>query len=331
MLSIIIPIYNVESYLRKCIDSVLSQTYQDWELILVDDGSSDNCPEICDEYAQKDERILVIHKENGGQGSARNQGLNVAKGDYISFIDSDDYIEPEMYAVMIEALERTGSDISICGLKTHSGIRVKETVLYGTQEVEIIGAEEILRHYFKTPYVTGSPVDKIYRKELFQKIRFPEGVAREDVYIMHYIYGACNKVVHTGKCFYNYIVREGSSENQEFSPKFLISMQIADERHKYIRENFPALLSLSQISVYGSRLSAIKKITRSNAIKKYKTIYDELRTYIRENPAPTKGYKKLRKEILYFPWLYKLKMDISHKWRKKIKHIVQRSFFRGRG
>jgi len=325
MLSIIIPVYNVEKYLEKCIESVLAQTYLDWELILVNDGSTDGCPAICDAYAQKDERIKVIHKENGGQGSARNRALDICKGEYIAFLDSDDYIDPEMYSVMMEALIRTDSDVSMCGLKTHSGVRISYPKISG-EEVVINGAEEILRHYFLTPYVTGAPVDKVYRRALFEDIRYPEGVAREDVYIMHRVLGKCKKAVHTGKCFYNYIIREGSSEHQEFSPKFLVSIKIADERYEYIKANFHALEPLARNSVYGSRLSAIKKIVRSGSVKKYREIYDELRAYVKANLAPTKKQRKERWEILYFPFWYKLKLDIKHKWKKRIKRFVLKLF-----
>ena len=113
-LSIIVPVYNVEPYLRRCIDSILAQTFTDFELILVDDGSPDNCPAICDEYAEKDPRIVVIHKQNGGLSDARNAGLDIARGEYIGFVDSDDYIDAEMYEKMYNAAIMHNSDIVSC-------------------------------------------------------------------------------------------------------------------------------------------------------------------------------------------------------------------------
>lgn len=115
MISTIIPVYNVDNYLPKCVDSIINQTYKNLEIILVDDGSLDRCPDICDEYAKKDKRIIVIHKKNGGLSDARNAGLEIAKGEYISFIDSDDYINEHMYEDMLSAIENVDADLCICG------------------------------------------------------------------------------------------------------------------------------------------------------------------------------------------------------------------------
>ncbi len=321
LLSVIVPVYNVEAYLSACIESILNQTYKNLELFLVDDGSTDRCGDICDDYAQKDPRIKVIHKENGGQGSARNRALDVAEGEYIAFVDSDDYIEPTMYEVMIEALERTDSDMSLCGFITHSGLRVAKSPV-PKEEYILNSAEEILRDYFSSPFVDGSPCNKVLRRAVFDGIRYPEGVAREDVYIMHRLFAQCARAVHGGHCFYNYNIREGSSEQQEFHPKYLISIKIADERCAFIEERFPNLAPLARRSAYGSRMSAIKKIVRSGAVKQYKETYDELVDFLRKNPAPTKEQAKLRRLIVHFPLLYKFKVNIDHKWRKKVKAFI---------
>ena len=116
-LSVIVPVYKVEKYLSKCIDSILAQTFTDFELILIDDGSPDRCGEICDEYAAKDSRIIVIHQQNKGVSAARNAGLEIAKGKYIGFVDSDDWIEPEMYQILIATANETASELVICGSK----------------------------------------------------------------------------------------------------------------------------------------------------------------------------------------------------------------------
>lgn len=321
LLSVIVPVYNVEAYLPKCIESILAQTYGDLELLLVDDGSPDNSGAICDDYAKKDSRITVIHKENGGQGSARNRALDIAKGEYIAFVDSDDFIEPNMYETMIEAMERTGSDLSLCGFITHSGLRLVESAV-PDKETVFKSDEEILRYYLDSPFVGGQPWNKVFKKTAFDSIRFPEGTAREDVYIMHLALAECKKAVHTAERLYHYIVREGSSEHQAFNPKVLISMQIADERHTFMQQNYPALSQLSYRAVYGSRISAIRKIVRSGVVKQYRGIYDELIEYLRNNPAPAKEQEKDRTLMVYFPAIYKLKMDIRHKYRKKLKSVV---------
>lgn len=323
LLSVIVPVYNVEAYLPKCIDSILQQTYADLEVFLVDDGSTDSCGRICDDYAQKDSRIKVIHKKNGGQGSARNYALDIAQGDYITFVDSDDFIDPDMYSVMIEALERTDSDMSLCGFVTLSSLRLANSVI-PAQETVFEGPESILRTYITTPHIGSAVWNKVYRRHLFDEIRFPEGVAREDVYILHHVYDKCRRAVHTAQHFYNYIVRDGSSEHQVFHPKFLISLQIADNRRDLIREKYPNLLPFAEKAHYGSRISAINKIVRSHAVKEYREIYDELRAFLKDTPAPIKEYKKLRALILYFPALYRLRLDFQHKYRAKLKKLVLR-------
>ena len=321
LLSVIIPVYNTEQYLLKCISSVLDQTYQHMEIFLIDDGSTDNSGRICDEYAQKDSRIYVIHKENGGQGAARNCALDRIRGDYIAFVDSDDYLEKDMYTTMIDAIERTNSDLSLCGFATHSGLRIIHS---GCSEREFVmdSAEELMRRYFDSPFIGGAPWNKIYRKELFDSIRFPEGVAREDIYIMYRLLGSCKRAVHTGKPLYHYIIRDGSSEHQAFQTKYLISIDIADQRCEYIRENFPELLELAEIACYGARLSAIRKIVRSSSVKKYKSIYDDLVEYIKTHTAPTKEYERQRKKILYHPFMFTLEMNIKHKYRKRLKECL---------
>lgn len=326
LLSIIIPIYNVEAYLEKCVNSVRNQTYKNIEIILVDDGSPDKCPEICDRFAKEDDRINVIHKENGGQGSARNMGLDIAKGDYIAFIDSDDYVDENMYEIMIEALERTDSDMSFCGFYSHSGVRVVESTKFRNEHIWQ-NAEQLLEALFKVEAI-GNPCNKVCKSELFSDIRFPEGVAREDIYIMHNLYGKCSRAVHTGKSLYHYLVREGSSEHQGFDPKFLISIQIAEDRREYVRANFPRLLSYADHSCYGERICAINMIVRSGCEKLYPDILDELKDYIRNNQPDTKEFKKLRREILYFPLIYKITCNFQYKWRKKAKAFLIKLRFR---
>ena len=321
LLSVIVPVYNVESYLPTCIESIINQTYSNLELFLVDDGSTDKSGEICDEYAKKDSRIMVIHKENGGQGSARNRALDIAKGEYIAFVDSDDHIELNMYDAMINALERTDSDLVLCGFYTDSGLRIVDSIV-PEKEMIFESDEELLRKYFDSPFVGGQPWNKVFKSSVFDELRFPEGTAREDVYIMHLALSKCKRAVHCGKRLYHYIVRDGSSEHQAFNPKVLISIKIAEDRHKFIKDNYPALSELSYKTTYGSRISAIKKIVRSDSVKQYKDIYDELVDFLRKNPAPTKEQAKLRRLIVCFPVIYKLKMDIRHKYRKKIKKFI---------
>lgn len=216
MISIIIPVYQVEKYIRKCLDSVLCQTYADLEIILVDDGSKDACPGICDAYAKIDSRIRVIHQENAGLSAARNSGIEIAGGEYIGFIDSDDYIEPTMYEKLYAAAESTGADIVICGFQ-------RENEAGKTLQVENIkpcsgtGIDFIRQDGIKKNYAWN----KLFRRELFESIRFPVGKTYEDVYIMQDIFAQADNVTSIADIAYHYLIRNGSITYINTSPQKL--------------------------------------------------------------------------------------------------------------
>lgn len=175
-LSIIVPIYKTELYLKKCIDSILNQIFKNFELILVADGSPDRCGEICDEYAKKDNRIKVIHKKNGGQASARNEGLDIAKGNYIGFVDSDDWLEPNMYEVLYNEIIKSNSIISICKITTSKKIKNK------VKKIKILDSKEkIFDALLRENYLKWSVCNKLYKKEDIKNIRFLEGQIYEYV------------------------------------------------------------------------------------------------------------------------------------------------------
>lgn len=208
MISVIVPIFNVDIYLPKCIDSIIYQSYPDLEIILVDDGSLDRCPEICDDYANKDNRIKVIHKSNGGLSNARNAGLEIATGEYISFIDSDDYIAEHMYKDMLSAIENADADLCICGYdrvnnigEVKSSAQYKNAILSQDQAFEMLVQGNV---YFIIS------CNKLYRKEIFDSLRFKEGKTHEDEFIMHHVYGECSNIVTLEKSYYNYLMRESS-------------------------------------------------------------------------------------------------------------------------
>lgn len=207
LISVIIPIYNVEPYLHRCVDSVLAQTYRNIEIILVDDGSPDNCPAICDEYAEKDSRVKVIHKENGGVSSARNAGLDIAKGDYIGFVDSDDWIEPDMYEVLYSAIQNTGADIASIVVNTGDTQPIKKG------NVKLFTSSEALKEVCK-PQI-GLPVSvwsKLSKAELFENIRFSNEITiGEDKLINGKLYLKSCSIAYQPYACYHYFYREGSA------------------------------------------------------------------------------------------------------------------------
>lgn len=177
MISIIVPIYNVEQYLPRCLDSIVNQTLQDLEIILVDDGSSDCCGEICDAYAQKDKRIIVYHTANGGLSAARNYGMARARGDYLGFVDSDDWIDPEMFEILLRQMEDNQADVSISGFKYEYPERA---VVASIADEQYVNHDELLKALL-SGNLGGVIWNKLYRKKSFKDTVFPEGHVFEDI------------------------------------------------------------------------------------------------------------------------------------------------------
>lgn len=196
--SVIVPVYKVERYIRKCIDSILKQSFTDFELILVDDGSPDKCGEICDEYAAKDKRIKVIHKKNGGLSDARNAGLDYATGGYICFIDSDDWIHKDLLKDNLERLVSENADVIIFNY-----VEVFKETSVERLVVKTDNGEKYDRLY----YFSQAPVMvwcKLYRAHIWKKLRFPVGLKHEDDYTMPYVVTSANKIVTNEKAYYYY-------------------------------------------------------------------------------------------------------------------------------
>lgn len=215
-LSVIVPVYKVEPYIHKCVDSILGQTYTNLEVILVDDGSPDNCGKICDEYAVKDKRVKVIHKKNGGLSDARNAGIDISTGDIIGFIDSDDYIEARMYQEMIDYMEHNNLDIvcadtnQVKGNKIKFKPRYKKNYVWNKQEA----LSEILNGN-----LDNAAWNKIYKREIIGNTRFPQGRVYEDVATIYkFIYNA-DKVGYLSKPYYYYVKRKGSIVTSGFNCK----------------------------------------------------------------------------------------------------------------
>ena len=213
--SIIIPVYNVQWYLDKCVESVLQQDYPALEVLLVDDGSTDSSGQLCDEWEKKDSRIRVIHKENGGLSDARNAGLDAASGDYIAFVDSDDYIAKDMIRKLYDALAENNADLSICNFlyvdengKFLSGrnktLPIENETLSGLEAIRKMSAAGKKGWYYITAW------NKLYRRSLFSTIRFPKGKIHEDEFIAHRVFALCETVACIRDAGYYYVQRTGS-------------------------------------------------------------------------------------------------------------------------
>jgi glycosyltransferase involved in cell wall biosynthesis len=242
LISVIIPVYKVEQYLPKCLDAVLNQTYRNLEIILVDDGSPDRCGEICDEYAKKDSRIRVIHKENGGLSDARNVGIDAAKGEYLAFADSDDWLEPDAYEQLLSAARRHHASL-VCAGRYDEDDRTGECKpgLCPVKE-EMVGAAELVRRIFHWDHLDSAAWDKLYARHLFASIRYPVGYIMEDVPTTYRIAFLAGGGVLLPKPLYHYRHRSGSiTAAAAVSEKSFHFLQHAEQIYKNIVENYPEL------------------------------------------------------------------------------------------
>ena len=218
-ISVIVPVYNVEKYINRCVDSIINQTYKNLEIILVDDGSPDNCGKICDEYAKKDGRIKVVHKENGGVSSARNIGLDIATGDYIGFIDSDDYIELDMFECLVNSIIKYNLDICECNFI----IEEKNNISYVKCKYEnILENRDIIKNYL-SDNIRPETCNKLYKKEFFDDIRFDTTmILGEDAFINYQIMKRAMKIYNINQYKYHYVKREGSATSYFINKKSLL-------------------------------------------------------------------------------------------------------------
>ena len=244
LLSVIIPVYKVEAYLARCVDSILGQTHEDLEVILVDDGSRDASGSICDAYAQQDPRVRVIHKENGGLSSARNAGLETATGEYITFVDSDDWIEADAYAHLLSLIEKYQVQLVCGGNYDVNGETGVKTLGLCPEKEEVLTAEEFLRRMFMWQGFDSSACDKIYHRSLLETFRYPEGKVCEDVAVTYKIVLEARRAALSDRPFYNYYHRAGSitiSTAEEITDKTFHFSRHTEEIYSYVCAHCPAV------------------------------------------------------------------------------------------
>lgn len=238
-LSIIVPVYNLEQLLPKCLESILVQTFKEFELILVNDGSTDKSGKICDDYANKDERITVIHKKNGGAASSRNAGLQIAKGKYIGFVDSDDYINKFMYETLYNNAIEHKSDIVICDyLKVNIGHDYNTTQADLDYKVKHYKNTEALNEIYteKSKYIMFIvPWNKLYRRSLFDNIKYDVNNMFDDETVAHKLFYNSRKITYFDSKLYYYVQRNGSLMNSSFSIKRLDKVYVLNDRATYFR------------------------------------------------------------------------------------------------
>lgn len=315
-IDIVVPVFRVEKYLNRCVDSILNQTHQDFRLILVDDGSDDRCPLMCDEYAAKESRITVIHQKNQGLSAARNSGIEKAieesENQWITFVDSDDWIHPVFLSRMLEAVNRDHSEMAACMLKKTS---VMTLDLPDFEEDQLLSSRE----YYRNHYENAVPAcGKLYRKKLFTNIRYPVGKLHEDEFTTYKLIFSAGTVSLIQRPMYYYFYNESGITQSDWNPKRIAALDAVEERLAFFRtENDRELFAYTAV-IYLSyahlMLEKIDKITDEDKKKEYrKLIQDHVSKVLKANHEL--GVKE-------YPGLY----EIAYPVRMKIYWLVKAAF-----
>lgn len=324
-ISVIVPIYNTESYINKCIDSIIEQTYTNLEIILIDDGSTDNSGRICDEYASKDARIKVIHQQNGGMSDARNKGLDVATGEIITFVDSDDYIDSLMYEKMLELQEEHDADIVCCAYKL---VNDKEVRDYSDDTVTIFGDGEMFAEYISPTHgCMPSPAvwNRLYKKDIFRDVRFIKGRMYEDKDISCRTLVKCKKGVFINTAFYNYVYREGSVSRLPMNAKsaddfiYMYKIQLDMIQQKLDKNVYMKAMNVYFLLLLDCYCRVYKrdKIARKLISKEMNRIKSEAKVALamEKEEIPNGDYKMITKAFIS-PTIYYYMLKISNKLSK---------------
>ena len=309
LISVIVPVYKVEQYLTKCVNSITAQTYPNIEIILVDDGSPDRCGEICDSLAKQDMRIRVIHKPNGGLSSARNAGIDVAKGEYIGFVDSDDSIEPYMYENLLNLINREKTKLAVCAVNYiyEDGKKLNKPRLGKNYTFDFYHA--IIEMNTHRIFDMGA-WSKLYHKSLFDDLRFPIGKLSEDYYIMFKIFDRAQNISYLDVPCYNYLQRRNSitrnikiNHDHEYAAK---------EQMLYLDEKYPELKVVSHTSYASAALTVYDFYIKNNVrcpkenLQHFYKIVNQNKKYIEQADYLSKSKKLQFSLFLASPMLYKI-------------------------
>ncbi len=297
LVTIVVPIYNVEKYLANCIESLLCQTYKNLEILLIDDGSTDNSGTIADSYGKKDARITVYHKINGGLSDARNYGIDRTHGKFITFVDSDDYVSPFLVEVLYFNLMKYGADVSGCGYRrTHNLYMnyrrdLSAKIMNWNSEVAL---KKMLR---QEDGFTTSAWALLYKISCFNDVRYPKGAYFEDLGTTYLILHNAKKIVRTSECLYYYYIREGSISNNQFNKKYMDQYKFAEELNTFVRKYYPDLVSDANARLVG-------------------VCFNIYMTFKQNESHEFDHYKKILKDTIY---KYRLKMILSRNTPLKVR------------
>ncbi|NMD70862.1 glycosyltransferase [Bacillus sp. DNRA2] len=283
-ITVIVAAYNVENYIEKCLQSIISQTFENLQIIVVNDGSTDGTLTKINNIATSDRRFLVINKENGGLSSARNAGLDMASGDYIGFIDGDDYISPGMYENLIKQIVDYDCDISMCAVQKVYNSYVENDCL--NESSAILSRQEALQALVDEEFVKHYAWNKLYKASLFEKIRYPVGKLYEDIFTTYKLFSLVDKVAYSNQIGYYYLQRQGSILRSKFDEKKLDCIAAFAEFKDYVDHDFPSLSSKLNWRVNLSVINSLFDMLKSEAIYpdcQYTSLGRKLVSHVRKN------------------------------------------------
>lgn len=318
LVSVIVPVYKVENYLNRCVESIIAQEYHNLEILLVDDGSPDHCPSLCDQWAEKDGRIKVIHKQNGGLSDARNAGMMAASGEYFCFVDSDDFIQPSMISNLSKAIERNNVKMSIANFMT---VRENGKRVYAKSASPIADgifyAEELLpRLYQGLGWYYIVAWNKLYHRSLFDDIQFPIGKIHEDEYVIAQLMWAAQKIacISTEEYVYTYL-RKGSITAEQQGIRFGNWLEALYLRYNFYKENGLMDCMTETRAVYFRELEKLFCDPQVGDISR------EVRTQAKQQYAAMK--EKTRNEKIYWT-LFQINPKLEYKLIHKLREIISR-------
>ena len=310
LLTVVIPVYNVEKYLKRCVESVIAQDWKKYEILLVDDGSTDHSPQICDNYVKTYDFISVIHKENGGLSEARNTGLSQAKGEYVYFPDSDDWIEPDTFIALSEALESQKFDIISFNREF---VKSEEDAIVSDSVVTIVfEGKDAFVEMLKHSYITGFANDKIYRKSLFMDhdILFPKGKYYEDLGTNYKLFLSAKKVYATNQKYYHYLIDNPDSITQSWNEKKFIDMFGFYKEVFYsdfVRSQLnQEELHISQLYYVNGLTHILASLYKAKLHKHYGEITSEVKQELEKNKLTCSEIKSIPNRIKYL--LYRMRL-----------------------
>lgn len=319
LISVIVPIYKVQDYLNRCVRSIVNQTYKNLEIILVDDGSPDDCPRICDEWGKKDQRIKVIHKENGGLSDARNAGMKVMTGTYVSYVDSDDWIEQDMYQKMMNAIKENDADICECAFEKTSGI-IKKYDQKQDNKVSIMDKQSALMAVVEE---TIQPVvwNKLYKRQVVDKLWFEVGKYNEDEFFTYKAIERADKIIQISYIGYYYFFRTDSIINETYTIRRLDGLQARYERMKYLSK-YPEIYGAAKRQLVFVCMYHYQKGMRHLSGKELEVLKKKVKKIYNDIPIEKQDIQQYSSKERIWYYISKMSLEFTCKLRNRFGYGV---------